>query len=463
MKLTSKHLWGLFGIAILLRLVTLALYPLMDTTEARYGEMARIMVETGNWLTPMTDYNVPFWGKPPMFTWLSAVGIEVLGLSEFGVRFPHWLAGLATIGVCAYFAKRVGINPLVSAAVLASTAVFSISAGAVMTDMAMTLSLAVAMIGFYFCWQGDQKWGYIGFIGLGFALLSKGPVTIVIFGLGVFPFMVIQHGFIGAFKELWQRFPIVKGLILMCIVALPWFIMAERATPGFLDYFIVGEHYKRFMVPGWDGDLYGNAHDEPRGIIWWFWVQAAAPWSIALMIMAWTRRVQIKTFNAANPGLLSFLFCWMIAPMILFSFAGNILPAYVLPGIPAVGLIFACLIKGDEKWFSKVALIVPALLIIAVGVITFKTGIERSEKALYINADSSLPVYYVGSRPFSGQYYSFGKAVYFKGDQDLEGHDNGFYLVGRQESMPSFIESKGLTDSCERQGENANRYLYFCQ
>ena len=65
MSLDRTHLWMLLVGTMLLRLLTLNTYPLMDTTEARYGEMARLMVETGNWLTPLFDYGVPFWGKPP--------------------------------------------------------------------------------------------------------------------------------------------------------------------------------------------------------------------------------------------------------------------------------------------------------------------------------------------------------------------------------------------------------------
>ncbi|MGB0836148.1 MAG: hypothetical protein ACPGR2_16670, partial [Psychrobium sp.] len=51
------------GLSVLLfRLISLGFYPLYDTTEARYGEIARIMLETGNWVTPQFDYNIPFWG-----------------------------------------------------------------------------------------------------------------------------------------------------------------------------------------------------------------------------------------------------------------------------------------------------------------------------------------------------------------------------------------------------------------
>ncbi len=50
----GRTLWILLIGALVIRLLTLGLYPLMDTTESRYGEMARLMVETGNWLTPFT-------------------------------------------------------------------------------------------------------------------------------------------------------------------------------------------------------------------------------------------------------------------------------------------------------------------------------------------------------------------------------------------------------------------------
>ena len=53
-------------VLILIRLVSLGLYPLMDTTEGRYGEIARKMAEMNDWITPWFDTGVPFWGKPPL-------------------------------------------------------------------------------------------------------------------------------------------------------------------------------------------------------------------------------------------------------------------------------------------------------------------------------------------------------------------------------------------------------------
>ena len=58
------------------RLLTLAAYPLMDPTEARYGEIARKMLETGNWVMPQFDYGVPFWA--PTFAQSRSVGSTLL-------------------------------------------------------------------------------------------------------------------------------------------------------------------------------------------------------------------------------------------------------------------------------------------------------------------------------------------------------------------------------------------------
>ncbi|MET4710511.1 ArnT family glycosyltransferase [Endozoicomonas lisbonensis] len=96
-----KKLW-LYGtviiaVALIMRLLSLGTYPLMDTSEARYGEMVRLMVETNDWITPYFDYDVPFWGKPPLFIWMSAISFKLFGINEFAARLPSLLASIGTL------------------------------------------------------------------------------------------------------------------------------------------------------------------------------------------------------------------------------------------------------------------------------------------------------------------------------------------------------------------------------
>nr|WP_228481149.1 glycosyltransferase family 39 protein [Vibrio fluminensis] len=447
----------------MIRLISLGAYPLMDTTEARYGEMARIMTETGNWLTPQFDYGVPFWGKPPLFTWMSAGGIEAFGINEFAVRFPHWLAGIVIIVLMASFARKLEFSGLLTSVVLATCGIFAISAGAVMTDMALTLGLALAMVGFYRCWQGTRLWGYVAFVGLAIGLLAKGPLVIVLMGLAVVPWLIIQHGVVGGIKALWQRFPLVSGSCLMLLIALPWYVMAEQATPGFIDYFIVGEHFKRFLVSGWEGDLYGSAHDEPRGMIWLFWLYSAAPWSIVLPVLLWKKRKLVSSERFKQTGILSFLLCWMLSPMVLFTLSGNILPAYVLPGVPALAVLIAVLLSDidyDPKWFKVTAGIIPVLLVIAVIVTNLGVGNKKSDKIIFDKADPSLPTFYVGKRPFSGQFYSHGKAL--KLSENVEPLTMPrFQLIGKKKQVAELVEKQALSCVVEYTAKS-KRTLYRC-
>lgn len=143
-------LWGLF-LLLAVRVAAMIWVPLTDPTEARYAEIARKMVETGNWITPQFDYGVPFWAKPPLHTWLSAMGIAAFGVTPFAVRLGILLSALATLAILWFWARTVTDRVTAGVAVLvaASSALFFVALGFVQTDMALTLGVTACMAGFY--------------------------------------------------------------------------------------------------------------------------------------------------------------------------------------------------------------------------------------------------------------------------------------------------------------------------
>ncbi|QFU24505.1 glycosyltransferase family 39 protein [Shewanella eurypsychrophilus] len=453
---TANPLITVLGILLLIRLLSLAIYPLMDTTEARYGEMARLMAETGNWLTPLFNYDVPFWGKPPLHTWMSAAGIEVFGVTEFAVRFPHWCAAVFVIALTAYLAKTLRLSVVKVAIVLTSTVVFYVSAGAVMTDMALTVGMTLAMVGFYLCWQGSKKWGYLGFAGLAIGLLAKGPVILVLMGLSVGLWLIWGFGLIKPWKELVKRVPLVSGLLLMLLLSLPWYLMAEQATPGFLEYFILGEHWLRFVDSGWQGDLYGSAHDEPRGTIWLFFAVAALPWTLFIPRALWRLWRKGIGFDLQT----KFFLCWMVSPMILFTFAGNVLPAYVLPGVPAVALLLVYAWKGESiPLFKTLALTISMLLLLTAIVLGLGPSKDKSDRWLLEQRTQTIPTYYWDKLDFSSRFYSQGKAQLLQNkDEYRQSMTSPHYLV---------IEIKQLRltndfSMCQLQAERKRKALLLC-
>ena len=145
-----KTLTWLIVIAIFIRLATLGLYPVNDTTEARYAEIARKMVELNDWITPWFDYGVPFWGKPPLSTWLTAGSFHLFGINEFAARLPYFLTALFISWLMWGWLKQRSVREATLAiALLWATPLFYVSSGAVMMDMTLTAGIVLAMRGFW--------------------------------------------------------------------------------------------------------------------------------------------------------------------------------------------------------------------------------------------------------------------------------------------------------------------------
>ncbi|MGB0393408.1 MAG: glycosyltransferase family 39 protein, partial [Flavobacteriaceae bacterium] len=64
-------------------------------------------------------------------------------------------------------------------------------------------------------------------------------------------------------KRAFVTAPWVLGVLIFVGLCLPWYLMAEIRSPGFLDYFIVGEHFNRFFNSAWQGDRYGFPKQQP--------------------------------------------------------------------------------------------------------------------------------------------------------------------------------------------------------
>lgn len=439
-----------------IRLVTLGLYPLMDTTEARYAEMARKMVETGNWLTPQFEYGVPFWGKPPLSIWLTAGSFKWLGINEFSSRLPSLFVTILIIGLTFHLAyhQRGTRFAIAASTILATTGLVFILAGAVLMDPVMALGTTLVMVGFWRVVNDDERvWGYLFFLGLAIGLLAKGPVAVVLVVIPISLWVIVEKKW-----ALLKRLPITAGMVLLLALVLPWYLLAERATPGFLEYFFIGEHWRRFIDPGWTGDLYGKAHQQPFGMIWLQWIVVALPWSLVLLAggvrAVWNKG--LRSLAIIRSGWPFFLLLWCITPMLFFTFSSNILSTYVLPGMPAMALLLAELWQNNRSpkksiaGLAAIGLAVPVLCLIAVIFYLPSHGAWKSEKYLIdqyhrLNSSGDSRLIYVGKRPFSAEFYSSGKALNISDSEEMiqsleKGNEDFFVLRTRTaETLPKAV------------------------
>ncbi|MFP6862648.1 ArnT family glycosyltransferase [Pseudomonas sp.] len=443
-------LWGLLAVILALRLVGLGAYPLMDTSEARYGEMARKMLELDDWITPMFDYGVPFWGKPPLSFWTQAASMQWLGVNEFAVRLPAWLIhvlGCLLIVEIGRRERRLEVG-LLGAIIYSSCTLGLIASGVVLTDPALSLAMLMAYLGF---WQGMQRnarnWARLGFAGLGLGLLAKGPLALVLFGIPALAWTAYHQ----QWKALW-RLPWLSGAVAMLLIAVPWYVLAELRSPGFLDYFLIGEHWKRYVISGWSGDLYGNAHAKPLGTIWLYLLGALFPWSLLLPALYLNRKV-------AQGGMFrGFLWCWALATPVFFSLAGNILWTYVLPALPAWALLLAdSLSRRKAPSLAIVAPVALALPLLALAVVLHGSLEQRPENqkglvAAWQRASVAQPgpLVYLGRRSYSAEFYSTGKVRRIDSLDQLP-VGQVFYLARRlrdlDEPLPSLLDCVSLAQT----------------
>lgn len=456
---TSKGLTVALAAAVVIRLLTMGLYPFTDTTEARYAEVARKMVELGDWITPWYDYGVPFWAKPPLSTWLTALSFKVFGFNEFAGRLPHFLVATVTAWIVWDWIRRSHPRTAqLSLALLCGTLVFSVAAFAVMTDMSLALATTMVMRGFWCHLHPEEATGrlrwdgqWLLFAGLGLGMLAKGPVVIVLSGLPIVGWALAT----GNFVRVWKSFSWIKGLLVVVAIAAPWYVRAEMRTPGFWAYFFVGEHWKRFTEAGWMGDRYGSAHASARGTIWLLALGASMPWPLLLPWLGIGRGSALAAAtdgpsdgrtpaNVASPteqrSWDGYLLAWVLTPCLFFTAAGNILWTYVLPAMPALAIGLATWLSRDARHrrvnavvIAGVLLTLAALLAIAVdrqsshawktakGTVAAYAELSRAARhsTALNSAQKAIPLVFLGDRPYSAAYYSRGTAQLVSSTTDL--------------------------------------------
>jgi 4-amino-4-deoxy-L-arabinose transferase-like glycosyltransferase len=416
-------------VLVVARLLLLNQYPLIGTTEPRYAELARKMLVMGDWVTLWVSDGVPLWGKPPLLFWLDAMSMSVLGINEFALRLPTFIASLIVLGLFWFWpakaeqsAPKNTLFALVACLIYFSTPFGFFAAGFVATDIFLTLGLTLSMLGFWSAIQApaakswQRLWPWAFFVGMAIGLLAKGPLALVLLGLALFVWMLWSPK--ARLLLIWKSLPWTRGLLLMAVLAFPWYILHEIRTPGFLNHFIIGEHFERFFVKDWAGGRFAPSHGEPLGMIWWFAIEAFMPWlvlSIPAIYMAMKRQSSARIIATMSHET-QYLLGWIAAPLLLFTPSRNILEAYMLTALPAFAILtsrlWLDLIERNSNWQRGIYLAIPAPLVVVVAVMFFNPVLdEQSQKHILQNWQTGTPIVYIGKVPPSAAFYTRNQAT----------------------------------------------------
>ncbi|MFI4955825.1 MAG: phospholipid carrier-dependent glycosyltransferase [Gammaproteobacteria bacterium] len=309
-------------------------YPLLEPDEARYTEIPREMVETGEYLVPRLN-GVIYLEKPPLFYWLQSSALALFGVEEGSARF--WNAFFASFTcMMVYLAGHVLYDRRtgwVASILLFSSLLFFAMAHFITLDMTlsafMTASLLCLLMGLERKEDGLRRLCfYSSYAFAGFALLTKGLVGILLPG-SIFVIWVLMTRRFVVMKHLY----LVSGLCLFFAIILPWHILMQERIPEFFDFYIVGQHFRRYLTMA-----------EQRYQPFWFFMPilfaGLLPWTF-FAIRSLKRSICDLRFQFKEKSKETFLWIWPIVVFMFFSLSKSKLVPYILPVLPPIFLLLA--------------------------------------------------------------------------------------------------------------------------
>jgi 4-amino-4-deoxy-L-arabinose transferase-like glycosyltransferase len=313
-------------VCALLFLPGLGRRDLWNPDEPRYGEVAREMVSTGEYVVP--HYNGRLYTqKPPLMFWsIAASGFLLGGLDETAVRLPSALAAIGAVLLVYALGLRLFDRRAAWLAALAfatcSKVLWQARCGQI--DMLLTFLVLCAVC----CWmkgrlEGLPAYSYLFFVFAGLATLAKGPVGLLPPLLSILAFFLLTLDRAG-----------LRGLLLGRGLVLWWGVVVLWLAPAVL---LGGDEYSREILLRQNVTRYVNpwGHYQPP----WYFVQVLPvdflPWSLFVPAAI----VAYRSFDSERRRHLLFLVCWVVVTVLFFSVTPGKRTVYILTCYPALALI----------------------------------------------------------------------------------------------------------------------------
>ncbi|PLX66145.1 MAG: phospholipid carrier-dependent glycosyltransferase [Denitrovibrio sp.] len=351
--LDGKRFYIFLALYFVILLIPAYWLPLFETTDARYAEISREMLSSGNFLEPY--YNgIKHFHKPPFAYWMNALGMGIFGINGFGVRFFGSVAAVLII----LFTKKLSFLLTddkkiadTSVFILSSSVLFLIVSRVVSTDIYLVLFTVMALYYIFkqiYDVRSMSNALLIGlFLGLGF--MAKGPIIFLFTLLPLVTAMIFDR----AHRRVFSFSQLLACIIVFVLVALPWYVYVVGINDGLLNYFLKDQTVDRVAT---------NKFSRSKPFYFFFGVFfiTFAPW-----VFYFIRNH--KFLNKLKTGKL--LYLYVLMPFIVFQISTSKLGTYLLPFYPVAALIAA--VNADSKIIRTLSSLFLVLLGVAVCAVPF--------------------------------------------------------------------------------------------
>ncbi len=317
---------------------------LAEPDETRYAEIPREMLAAGDLVVPRLN-GVPYFEKPPLLYWANAASLRLFGETPWAARLPTRLAGLGTLALVFLAARGAGLGGAAAVLFLAAPMGFLFSRTN-LTDGLLTFFLTATLLAgraAVLRRETQRPWRAMASLFgacAAAAFLTKGLIAIVLPAAIFFAWAVSTGRLAATFRAL----VVSPAPLVFLVLALPWLLAVERRHPGFLDFFFVREHFRRFAT---------GAAKRP-GPVYYFvpvFVLGFLP-GLPFFLRGFRRGLR-----ASDEGF--FFVVWFTVVFVFFSISGSKLPPYLFPAVPAAAVLAALGMPGTgarASWIVQAAL-----------------------------------------------------------------------------------------------------------
>jgi 4-amino-4-deoxy-L-arabinose transferase-like glycosyltransferase len=308
--------------------------------EPRFAQVAREMVESGQWFFPMRGGEL-YPDKPPIFMWAIALFYLLTGSLKVAFLLPSALCAMLTIYLVYDLGRRLWSEQVgwYASLLLLLTIQFTLQAKTAQIDAMVCCWITMGCYGLirFLILDGAWRWYFLAWFFMGLGVITKGVGFLPL--LMLLPYAFLRLKKIGSpVAEIVGGWRWLLGPVTMLLAISLWFLpmlywVDQYNNPAY-------DLYRDNILLKQTVTRYSNSwhHVKP----FWYYLVEVIPvfWLPLSLMLPWLIKPWKAAFQAGDRRIILPL-CWVVLVLIFFTISPGKRGVYVLPALPMLALVTA--------------------------------------------------------------------------------------------------------------------------